>query len=225
MEILKSGDVPALVTNIEVLKILSENLEKRRETEELAHDEQTVQQQRQRRKTGKLQHRDYVEEKVYEYLQYTACANVDVNRMPELVSKLRSKPPGVTKTTVNGSSNETTKPSLSTQDNDETTAGDGIEINTPNKETGGFNLTDAETLQVLNLMPKEPVEIHLMVEDLPSRLNEDQQNDLLELIGQFASTGIDEVQQSEVGEEDEVVGEVDEEENDSGGGNDKSRTS
>lgn len=46
----------------------------------------------------------------------------------------------------------------------------------------GFGLTEAEAVQVLNLAPTEPVEIHLVVEELQNRLDEEQQNHLLQLV-------------------------------------------
>eukprot|EP00586_Coscinodiscus_wailesii_P012223 CAMPEP_0172503582 /NCGR_PEP_ID=MMETSP1066-20121228/170619_1 /TAXON_ID=671091 /ORGANISM="Coscinodiscus wailesii, Strain CCMP2513" /LENGTH=172 /DNA_ID=CAMNT_0013279383 /DNA_START=136 /DNA_END=654 /DNA_ORIENTATION=+ len=48
-----------------------------------------------------------------------------------------------------------------------------------------FELTDAEILQVLNLIPRELVEIHLIVEDLAGRLSEEGQEELLETIGRY----------------------------------------
>mmetsp|Transcript_20625 Transcript_20625/g.26595 ORF Transcript_20625/g.26595 Transcript_20625/m.26595 type:complete len:208 (+) Transcript_20625:165-788(+) len=49
----------------------------------------------------------------------------------------------------------------------------------------GFGLTEAETIQILNLMPSELVEIHLIIEELQSRMPEKQQNELLELISSY----------------------------------------
>ncbi|CAJ1935432.1 unnamed protein product [Cylindrotheca closterium] len=46
----------------------------------------------------------------------------------------------------------------------------------------GFGLTEAEALQVLNFMPKEKVEIHLMVEELHTRMTDDRQDELLQYI-------------------------------------------
>jgi hypothetical protein len=46
----------------------------------------------------------------------------------------------------------------------------------------GFCLTEAESIQLLNFMPREPVEIHLMVEELHARMSEKRQEELLELI-------------------------------------------
>ena len=94
MESLKSGDVPALVTNMELMNILSKRLVKRKEEEEEATTLEdgsnikcstTNSQQNQ----GKLRHRDYIEESVYEYLAHSSCASADFKKMPEFVSKLR----------------------------------------------------------------------------------------------------------------------------------------
>mmetsp|Transcript_42598 Transcript_42598/g.103033 ORF Transcript_42598/g.103033 Transcript_42598/m.103033 type:complete len:152 (+) Transcript_42598:947-1402(+) len=46
----------------------------------------------------------------------------------------------------------------------------------------GFGLTEAEALQVLNFVPKEKVEIHLMVEELHTRMTDDRQDELLQYI-------------------------------------------
>lgn len=51
--------------------------------------------------------------------------------------------------------------------------------------TTGFGLTEAETLQILNFMPTEPVEIHLMVEDLHVRMSETKQEEFLNMIQSF----------------------------------------
>jgi hypothetical protein len=48
--------------------------------------------------------------------------------------------------------------------------------------TTGFGLTDAESLQILNYMPQEKVEIHLMVEELHTRMTDERQDELLTLI-------------------------------------------
>uniref|UniRef100_A0A7S2VAI0 DNA-directed RNA polymerase III subunit RPC9 n=1 Tax=Entomoneis paludosa TaxID=265537 RepID=A0A7S2VAI0_9STRA len=46
----------------------------------------------------------------------------------------------------------------------------------------GFGLTEAEAIEILNLVPSEPVELHLIVEELQSRLSERQQEELLALV-------------------------------------------
>jgi len=52
----------------------------------------------------------------------------------------------------------------------------------------GFGLTDAEGLQILNFMPQESVELHLMIEDLQSRMSDERQDMLLSIIGSYSNT-------------------------------------
>ena len=74
----------------------------------------------------------------------------------------------------------------------------------------GYGLTDAETLQILNHLPvTEPVEIHLMIEDLPSRLDKDRQTELLDCLKEFveekAEDGdVADPEEEEIVEEEEV---------------------
>jgi DNA-directed RNA polymerase subunit F len=56
---------------------------------------------------------------------------------------------------------------------------------TSSATTTGFDLTEAESLQILNFMPTEPVEIHLMIEELHARMTENQQEGLLEFIASY----------------------------------------
>lgn len=49
-----------------------------------------------------------------------------------------------------------------------------------------FKLTKAETLQILNFMPRESVEIHLIIEDLQTRMSSEKQDELLALIAKYA---------------------------------------
>jgi hypothetical protein len=51
--------------------------------------------------------------------------------------------------------------------------------------SSGFGLTEAESLQILNLMPKQAVEIHLMVDELHSRLSDARQQELLDVIASY----------------------------------------
>jgi tRNA A37 methylthiotransferase MiaB len=48
-----------------------------------------------------------------------------------------------------------------------------------------FDLTALETMQILNFMPTELVELFLIVEELPDRMNEERQQELLQLISSF----------------------------------------
>lgn len=185
METLKSGDVPALVTNIEVMQILSDRIEARRKVDEA--DEAAPAARRRRKQDGKLRHRDWLEESVVEYLHATPCAVVDKDRMPELVAKLKG-PHKPTAAQMKQAATSTGSASVdpSGAGNDHVMEDEGE--NGSSTSQGGFDLTDGETLQVLNLMPQEPVEIHLLVEDLPSRMSDERQAKLLEFVGEYAGT-------------------------------------
>ena len=131
-----------------------------------------------------MRHRDFIEGKVHDYLQTTACAAVDFETMPEFVGRLK------------GSHGK----ELASKSNVK------LEKDTENDATNeyqGYNLTDAEILQVLNHMPTEPVEIHLMIEELMGRMDEDRQSSLLQLIAEYA--GAPDEAMEDIGEEEVIV--------------------
>ena len=176
MEVLKSGDCPAVVTNIEVMNILSKRIDRRYE------DACTLDGDQEKRVKGdpKLRHRDFIEEKVLEYLQTTPCVNADIKQMPELISKLM------------GDKSSTNSPNK------------GEEIRNCRKRgeaNDGYKLLDAEILQVLNLMPKEKVEAHLMIEQLETRMDDDRQDQLLQLISEYSGVIDEPMEEEEIIEE------------------------
>jgi hypothetical protein len=193
MEHLKSGDFPALVTNIEVMNLLSNRLTNREQEEKqvqgassatLSSSSSSI--ENKRKQHPKLRHRDYIEKSVFEYISSGPCKNVDVHQMPTLVSTLRGRRRRET-------NRQTIKAILKEEEQEEERNSIKTEEITlqqtqqqePNIDQGkddGYGLTDAETLQILNHLPTEPVEMHLMIEDLANRLDENEQNDLLELI-------------------------------------------
>ena len=143
-ETLKSGHVPELVTNIEVLYMLKEKIESRKasiagDPDHEIHKRSTAAKQ--------LLHRDWIEERVYGYLKSSPCGNLELHKMPQLVSRLK-------------------RTKKKEHDNTER----------------GFGLTDGETLQILNSMPAVHAELYLIIEDVDSRLSEEDQTRLLELI-------------------------------------------
>lgn len=165
METLTNSDTPTLVTNLEVMHILAERIENRDAEQSDKH------QNSKRRQHPKLKHRDWIEDEVYAYLQQTPSANLDPKRMPQLVATLRGKKIPTTnspKKSDNGEKNgNKNKPETPTSDE-------------------SFGLTDAETLQILNLLPREPVEIHLMIEELHSRMTDEKRDELLQIIASYA---------------------------------------
>lgn len=99
---------------------------------------------------NKYKHRDWIENKVFEYLRTTPCVNLGKENVENFQSNLMSSKKR------------------------KTSGNTGIET--------GFGLTEAEALQILNFMPKEKVEIHLMVEELHTRMTDERQDELLEFI-------------------------------------------
>lgn len=136
MESLGLGGTPDLVTNMEVMQILSERIQDRKS-------------KRKPTSNPKLRHRDWIEEQVFSYLEKTPCIK-HTERAPELLAKLRADP---SKTKIGGPE--------------------------------GFGLTDAEGLQILNFMPQESVELHLMITDLQSRMTDERQEELLATVGSY----------------------------------------
>eukprot|EP00978_Attheya_sp_CCMP212_P008360 scaffold19705_cov58-Attheya_sp.AAC.2 len=225
METLKSGDAPSLVTNVEVMTLLAEHMKERKE--ETRHNNNN--RQNQRRRSGVPRHVDWIEETVHAYLTSTPCATTTtgLERLPTLVTKLKSKRKikinkAMEGTSTNHNNNGTTHTDstmtngdhhgmvklesgvdeetnqMDTGNDRETTATAAAEVaaavvssssqeDAPQEkgEEGGFGLTDAETLQVLNMMPQESVDIHLMIEDLTVRMTEERQEELLELIQSY----------------------------------------
>lgn len=209
MENLKSGDVPALVTNIEVMNILSKRLNKRKEEEEAAmtfedglKKNKSLKDASSNRKNNKLKHRDYIEKSVYEYLAHSPCAHANMDNMPGLVSRLRGndvrkrkqqkkiavKKELLNDDELNADADGQHLDKMVKREEGETDAVDESQYDETdaNPERKNFGLTDAETLQILNHMPTIPVEIHLIIEDLTNRLNDEEQNSLLELISQHS---------------------------------------
>ena len=126
-----------------------------------------LQQRRRERKTrgrhsSHHRHRDWIEDQVVEYIQSTPCVKLDSSRRAELQSVLTSH-----KKVVCSSSSSSSRRHRSTR----TTT------------TTGFGLTEAESYQILNSMPTEPVEVHLLIDELQSRMTERQQDELLVTIG------------------------------------------
>jgi hypothetical protein len=118
-----------------------------------------------RRRHNKFEHRDWIEEHVHSYLQTTPCVDLPIENVPELKGKLIA----------------------SAQKKHVTEGKDGASAVV--SKPAGFGLTEAESVQILNFMPREPVEIHLMIEELHGRMSEKRQEDLLHLIGSCSKDG------------------------------------
>jgi len=111
---------------------------------------------RNKKLSNRLRHRDWIEKQVFAYLKEAPCCALDYNRKDKFQRILCSNKKQAVSKSGNGKSMRK-----------------------------GFDLTEAESLQILNCMPTEPVEIHLMIEDLQDRMPAQQQDELLALVKEY----------------------------------------
>ncbi|KAG7347937.1 RNA polymerase Rpb4 [Nitzschia inconspicua] len=124
---------------------------------------------------NKFKHRDWIEEKVLQYLKRTPCVQLSTNKIDELKFKcsgIKRRSSALLQRTPRDDKRHRLSKSMDTAANDDNAT--------------SYGLTEAETLQVLNFMPKEPVEIHLMVEELHARMSEDQQSEFLSMVQSYS---------------------------------------
>lgn len=177
MEVLKSGDSPALVSNLEVMSLLKERIDARQPqsnntTNDHAKDNSKIK--------GPFQNRDWIEQTVLTHLQSSPVggSNVKVEDIPKLVERLRRR--------NNNSKSSDNNSSQKDNDKDE----DGVK----QQLQSGYGLTDAETLQVLNHLPTSLVEVHLLIEDIEKREHldsEEKQMEFLRTISHFSGRPIE----------------------------------
>jgi len=124
---------------------------------------------------NKFEHRDWIQEQVLDYLKSTPCVNIPISKVNELKSKCMS---------VRGKRRSPLKSQQDSQPDTTTTVSSATAMET----TTGYGLTEAEAIQIVNFMPTEPVEIHLMVEDLHARMSETKQEEFLDMIQSYNSS-------------------------------------
>ena len=183
---------PVLLSNAESMTILEKDVadnKKRMKAEVEKQKQKSKKSGSERKVKNRFAHRDWIQENVLEYLKGTPCVNIPTSKLNELKLKCMSggsstsspKNKKKRRTLSNGESPPKAQPS-------------------PN-----YGLTEAEALQILNFMPSEPVEIHLMVDELHDRMSEAKQEEFLNMIrsyntsvetpdnGEEKSTGTNEV--------------------------------
>jgi hypothetical protein len=211
---ISSSPHPVLLPNAEVLQMLQKSVEenKRRlaKIQKAATEQQQQQRQQQNSKkqskrlivpANKFEHRDWIEEKVLNYLKKTPCVHLPVHKLQELKSKCTTTTTTMTNVVKQRRGHSSGHPSTNLGKRARTALGDDPHAatsssNIDNDTTSvsatiatskSYGLTEAETIQVLNFMPQEPVEMHLLVEDLHSRMSEKQQEEFLDMIELYSS--------------------------------------
>lgn len=185
MEVLQDPySPPILVPNAQVLEILEQKVQQ--------NDRQLKKEKRQEKKAGsgnnskssnsnrssKFPHRDWIQQEALEYLKTMPCVELDTRRMDELkatcmmASSSKSKQRargggrlGQPHSSSTASSNSGGDTKVKQEDDDDRTT----------KIQSGYELTEAEAVQVLNMMPRSMVEVHLLVEDAHTRIGDEKE--------------------------------------------------
>jgi len=171
------SSTPVLLPNAELMELLEKDVKENKKRLEI---ESRKQKERGRKNSNdsdrkfknKFEHRDWIQENVLEYLKGTPCVNIRTSKLNELKSKCTSKTSSSfsPKKKRRALSNATTSP--------------GIKLPTKSPPLN-YGLTEAEAVQILNFMPQEPVEIHLMIDDLHDRMSETKQEEFLNMIRSY----------------------------------------
>lgn len=172
MEVLKSGDAPSLVSNLEVMQLLQERKAARQSQGAKPGEESS-------NKSNQFQNRDWIEQTVLNHLQSSPVGGSDVklDEIPKLVERLR-RDTGATRLSA-----------LSIKEEEVNSQSDGDE-----EQPLGYGMTNAETLQVINHLPTSLVEVHLLIEDIEKREHldeEEKQMKFLRLVSKFSGRPVE----------------------------------
>ncbi len=163
---------PVLLPNAELMSILEKDVsdnKKRMQAEIEKQKQKSRKNGNERKAKNRFAHRDWIQEQVLEYLRGTPSINIPKAKLNELKSKCM----------VGGTSSSSSPKNKKKR----RTLGNGESSQQP--ASPSYGLTEAEALQILNFMPSEPVEIHLMVDELHDRMSEAKQEEFLNMIRSY----------------------------------------
>mmetsp|Transcript_7264 Transcript_7264/g.13545 ORF Transcript_7264/g.13545 Transcript_7264/m.13545 type:complete len:207 (-) Transcript_7264:209-829(-) len=191
MEVLKSGDSPALVSNMEVMQLLQERMAERQAEEAKV---EVMGEENNRNKKSPFQNRDWIEQTVLNHLELSPVGGSDVKleEMSKLVERLRRDP-----------SSALSVSALSIKDKDHD--GDAQNDDDGEEMPAGYGMTNAETLQIINHLPTSLVEVHLLIEDIEKREHldeEEKQLQFLRVVSKYSGRPVEEGSEDDDEEED-----------------------
>ncbi|VEU37305.1 unnamed protein product [Pseudo-nitzschia multistriata] len=173
MEVLTNSKLsnPVLLPNAQLMEMLEGDVKR---------NEKALQQMQQRKRKprkSRFENRDWIQQHVLDYLKGTPCVNIPTAKLGELKARCMKK--------ESVSSPIRKKRKAPSKGSSSPSSPKHASRSSKQAQKGCYALTEAETLQVLNFMPQEMVEIHLMVEDLHDRMSEAKQEEFLEMIRSY----------------------------------------
>lgn len=194
MEVLKTDDVPLLVTNLEAMQLLRERIAARRQSQDDkdgSEDGGAINTSNGGMKISQFKNRDWIERAVLDHLESSPIGGSDirVEYAPKLVQRLLSSSSSSLQDAGGGKGGFDSQSRKDDENNDDCTGDEPL-----SSSAGGFGLTKSETLQVLNNLPTTLVEVHLLIDELDEReqLNDEgKQMELLTIISKFSGRPIE----------------------------------
>ena len=174
----------SLLTNLQVLELLQPRIQQRQ-----------AMRKEPKKKQRRLRHRDWIEEQVVQYIRHSATIQFqNYSHVRPLQTSLQQHSIGSRKRKLTSSSDDSiaaTKASMETSapivksNSGDMNGSKGSPAASVTLETTKFDFTEAEAIQIINCAPRELVDLHVLVDDLPDRLTTTQQEECLSLIQQY----------------------------------------
>ena len=166
MEILRDPcSPPVLLSNAEVLEVLQrqdehngkellQDTSSKSGSNDINGDDSIKKNRKKKKQKAYYKLRDWIQQETLMYLKNSPCASLDVQRIDELKSKFCTNDNNYTSMPPSDVSKKTNK--------------------NRNDDGRDYSLTEAETIQIMNMMPQRSVvDVHLLVAEAHTRIGDE----------------------------------------------------